>query len=36
MGKGKLKSTKSTSTDTSSNPPSGWSAGDGPPPGSGY
>jgi len=27
---------KSTSTDTSSNPPSGWSAGDGPPPGSGY
>ena len=27
---------KSTSTDTSSDPPSGWSAGDGPPPGSGY
>ena len=26
----------SKSTDTSSNPPSGWSAGDGPPPGSGY
>ncbi len=24
------------STDTSSDPPSGWSAGDGPPPGSGY
>ena len=26
----------SKSTDTSSNPPPGWSAGDGPPPGSGY
>ena len=26
----------SKSTDTSSNPPSGWSVGDGPPPGSGY